>query len=277
MKKNFKGKAIYNPSGKAGEYSDWACNFYVGCSNGCYYCYLKKGLLAKTMGGNVPILKKCFKNNMHAIEIFENELVLNLDEIKKSSLFFSFTTDPMLEEIRLLTFLAISIAVNKYGINVKILTKRAEWVSGFVNFLTKSGRENDDRSWRKKIAFGFTLTGVDTAEMFASTNNERVKAMKELHDAGFRTFASIEPILDFKRSFYMMDQVKEFCDFYKVGLMSGDKYTDKSELFFFVDALIRKLENKHIYLKKSLRKQLDTSYDYVSTKFVEADYDMFKD
>ena len=24
--KNFKGKAIYNPSGKAGEYSYWACN-----------------------------------------------------------------------------------------------------------------------------------------------------------------------------------------------------------------------------------------------------------
>jgi hypothetical protein len=25
--KTFNGKAIYNPSGKAGEYSYWACNF----------------------------------------------------------------------------------------------------------------------------------------------------------------------------------------------------------------------------------------------------------
>ena len=33
----FNGKAIYNPSGKAGEYSTWACNFYVGCSNMCEY------------------------------------------------------------------------------------------------------------------------------------------------------------------------------------------------------------------------------------------------
>lgn len=58
--KNFKGKAIYNPSGKAGEYSYWACNFYVGCSNGCTYCYCKKGILAGAMGQDKPQLKKCF-------------------------------------------------------------------------------------------------------------------------------------------------------------------------------------------------------------------------
>jgi hypothetical protein len=27
--KRFNGKAIYNPQGKAGEYSNWGCNFYV--------------------------------------------------------------------------------------------------------------------------------------------------------------------------------------------------------------------------------------------------------
>jgi DNA repair photolyase len=48
---SFPGKAIYNPSGKAGEYSYWACNFFKGCSNGCEYCYLKKGVLKKTLGG----------------------------------------------------------------------------------------------------------------------------------------------------------------------------------------------------------------------------------
>lgn len=30
-----KGKAIYKPAGKAGEYAKYACNFYVGCSNDC--------------------------------------------------------------------------------------------------------------------------------------------------------------------------------------------------------------------------------------------------
>jgi hypothetical protein len=35
----FNGKAIYQPSGKAAEYAGYACNFYVGCSCGCTYCY----------------------------------------------------------------------------------------------------------------------------------------------------------------------------------------------------------------------------------------------
>ena len=55
--KTFKGKAIYNPSGKAGEYSYWACNFYVGCSNGCEYCYCKKDILAGSSGNRTFMYK----------------------------------------------------------------------------------------------------------------------------------------------------------------------------------------------------------------------------
>ncbi|MCL2434964.1 MAG: hypothetical protein FWD09_02345 [Lentimicrobiaceae bacterium] len=67
--KKFKGKAIYNPSGKAGEYSYWACNFYTGCSNGCQYCYCKRGVMAHTWS-DTPKLKACFKNKAHALEVF---------------------------------------------------------------------------------------------------------------------------------------------------------------------------------------------------------------
>ncbi len=44
--KRFNGKALYQPSGKAAEYSAWACNFYTGCSNDCEYCYCKRGVLS---------------------------------------------------------------------------------------------------------------------------------------------------------------------------------------------------------------------------------------
>lgn len=37
------GRVIYSPKGKAGEYAENAANFFVGCSNGCTYCYLRKG------------------------------------------------------------------------------------------------------------------------------------------------------------------------------------------------------------------------------------------
>ena len=107
--KAFKGKAIYHPSGKTGEYSEWACNFYVGCSNGCTYCYCKKGILARAIGGNVPTLKKCFKDEEHALKVFKNELEANFKELQKHGLFFSFTTDPFLPETVDLTCKAIII------------------------------------------------------------------------------------------------------------------------------------------------------------------------
>ena len=120
--KPFKGKAIYNPSGKAGEYSYWACNFYVGCSNGCTYCYCKKGILAPVMGQDKPQLKACFKSEKHALEVFGKELKENLEGLRKHGLFFSFTTDPMLAETYYLTLRAIGHCVNN-SIPVKILTK----------------------------------------------------------------------------------------------------------------------------------------------------------
>jgi DNA repair photolyase len=32
-------KAIYEPSGKAKEYGNLACNLYKGCGHKCSYCY----------------------------------------------------------------------------------------------------------------------------------------------------------------------------------------------------------------------------------------------
>lgn len=85
--KQFNGKAIYNPSGKAGEYAEWACNFYVGCSNGCEYCYCKKGILKAVMGQDKPQLKKCFKSENHALEVFESEVSFNIVELQKHGVF----------------------------------------------------------------------------------------------------------------------------------------------------------------------------------------------
>ncbi len=59
--KQFKGKASYNPFGKAGEYSYWACNFYTGCSNNCDYCYCKRGVMS-SVWSITPKLKSCFKD-----------------------------------------------------------------------------------------------------------------------------------------------------------------------------------------------------------------------
>jgi DNA repair photolyase len=272
--KNFKGKAIYKPSGKAAEYSEWACNFYVGCSNGCEYCYCKKGILAGAMGQDKPQLKKCFKDEHHAIEVFEKEMLANLDKLREHGLFFSFTTDPMLNETMELTYQAWGIALHQYQIPVKILTKWTGWVDDYLGFMNNSNSDNEEMEWRKNIAFGFTLTGHDELEPGASTNTERIEAMKKLHNSGFRTWASIEPIIDFPSARNMIKWSLGFCDLYKIGLMSGRKY-DVVEAQTFVEWL-NELEGPKIYMKQSLQKLTHYTNVELDEYFVESDYNIFK-
>lgn len=262
MSEIFKGKAIYNPSGKAGEYSYWACNFYVGCSNGCTYCYLKKGRGANILGGDKPTLKKCFKNESHALEIFSKELLLNVDEIKKDGLFFSFTTDPMIKGTFKLTFEAIKIC-QSLNVPVKILTKS---VIGIPQIMVCEFNKD-------LISYGFTLTGHDELEPNASTNDYRIHAMKTLSELGFKTFASIEPIIDFNSSKKMIDHISGFCDLIKVGLESGKKY-DYKEANSFMHHLVN-IKKPKIYIKESLRKLVDYG-DFTDPYFVERDYNVFE-
>lgn len=83
------GRVIYSPKGKAGEYAENAANFFVGCSNGCTYCYLRKGRGAKVLGGSRPELKKTLREYPYALDIFKNELLAHKEELQKTGLFFS--------------------------------------------------------------------------------------------------------------------------------------------------------------------------------------------
>jgi len=265
--KTFKGKAIYNPSGKAGEYSYWACNFYVGCSNGCEYCYCKKGILSGAMGGDKAVLKKCFMNEEYALQVFWQEISNNLPELQEHGLFFSFTTDPLLIETMELTWEAVYLCF-KFKIPVKILTKSTAWIN--------DSNYNPFLFWpecRQYISIGFTLTGHDELEPGASSNYERMIAMKKLHDLGFKTWASIEPIIDFKSSFEMIQDTNGFCDLYKIGLKSGSK-VNKSELVAFINGVLKQTEfyGAKVYFKDSLLKQAGITREELPANCVGRDY-----
>lgn len=267
--KAFNGKAIYQPAGKAAEYAKWACNFYVGCSNGCTYCYLKKGRGAAILGGDVPTLKKCFRDEEHAIEVFEKELRANLQELQKHGLFFSFTTDPMLHEAVVLTQHAINVC-KCHKIPVKILTKTTWWVNEAI-----VGADNYNAN--KLVAIGFTLTGHDALEPGASTNQERIEAMKKLHDAGFKTFASIEPVIDFDSSLEMIYLTRGYCDLYKIGLMSGQKvdraFYERLRSFNLAVVNLLAQTTAKVYWKDSITKCFDVFPD--ASCNVDRDYNIF--
>lgn len=248
-------KAIYMPKGKAGEYAKYACNFYKGCSNGCTYCYLKKGVLAHALGGCVPTLKSCLKNVSYAIDVFINELFDKRtnkpkEDIKKHGIFFTFTSDPCLPETMLLNFAAIHVCMGR-GVPVQILTKCTAWID------TEHGKALlDDPDAKKYLSVGFTLTGRDDMEPNAAPNAERIEAMRRIHEMGIRTWASIEPVIDIEASMRCFMESLCYCDVYKIGLMSGKRNYTKKEVTDFIKEIDKMAAffDAEVYWKESVRK-----------------------
>lgn len=271
-KKKFPGNAIYQSSGKAEEYSGWACNFYKGCSNQCSYCFCRKGFFKKNWH-DTPVLKDCFKGEEDAINQFREELAMCLGELRKSGLLFSFITDSLLPETMGLTAKAVGICMEK-GINVKLLTKRADFVDEFFRLL--SAKEGyDEEVCKRHIAFGFTLTGHDELEGNSSPNQERISTMKQLHERGYRIFVSAEPVIDPVSSLQVIRDTLGFCDLYKVGLLSGKKDYGKVKVRNLVDELLKLPEKPKIYLKDSVVKMLKLDRKTLPDNFVGSDYNMF--
>ncbi len=254
------GKALYTPNGAAREYAAVGCNFYTGCPHNCDYCYLKRGAPSKQLGGTEVQLKKCFKDVAHAKAILEKELDANLDYLKKVGIFLSFTTDPLIKETRELTSIAITEALMR-DIPVMLLTKDATFVKDECDFMAWMDAINIIH--RDKVAFGFTLTGRDDMESGASSNLERIQAMYAMSKRGFKTWASIEPIIDFTSSLEMIRMTTGFCNHYKIGLRSGVKrdYYDDDKLISFLWELgeLKKNHFMSFYLKDSIRKRLGES------------------
>lgn len=268
------GRVIYSPKGKAGEYAENAANFYVGCSNGCTYCYLKKGITAKVLGGNRPELKKTLREPPYALDIFTNELLAHKEELQRTGLFFSFTTDPLLPETERLTRQAVGVC-QRHGVPVKILTKCATGIDRFIDFAEAS------EGWNKsRIAIGATLTGCDELEPNAEPNQYRIGALVRAKRHGFRTFASVEPIppesLD--KAFSVIKLSYPFVDLYKIGLQSGGKY-NFVDLQLFCAAVTVYWDSMdvrpRIYWKDSFIKSAKINRQKLPGYCVAANWDLF--
>lgn len=218
-------------------------------------CYLKRGAPSKWLGDNIVQLKKCFRDEQHAFEVFRREAIKYLPTLRETGVFFSFTTDPMILETRYLTLYALEIlGIN--GIPAKVLTKNSEWMLSEPAklYLGAAKRRGYD------VAFGFTLTGRDDMEPKACPNINRIYAMKLLHDIGFKTWASIEPVIDWQSAERVIRMSLSCCDHYKLGLRSGVKkdYYNITESGAAIMRIVSMVEayGKTIYLKESARRLL---------------------
>ena len=268
------GTVLKLPKGAAMEYAKHSVSIYRRCSNQCMYCYLDKGQGCTTLGHGKPELRTCFKDEEAAISKFNKELLKDREQlIKDGGVFFCFITDPCLPETINATMRCAQIAMRE-GVPVTILTKMTDWVydTMYQNNILEHGRRTG------LLCVGFTLTGRDDQEPFASPNIERINAMKIIHDEWhIKTFASIEPIIQFNKSMAMIKETLAFCDLYKIGLMSkcGKDYYKEDDLQKFVAGLatIYDQNGTKMYIKESIRKRMDNPI--IGAISVSSDYNIF--
>lgn len=273
--KPFRGRALYQPSGAAGEYSQWACNLYNGCPNRCDYCYNRHSMTAKVLGADEVTMKKQLTNvpdpnggyymgddgKQHrimksALDILDEEIDQNRYAIlRDGGIFMSFVSDPLLPQTCQDTLVVLQLytkgaknsinAIRRQDIPVTILTKSAWWLNAYPYGDEDFGRDVREvlKAERNHLSLGFTLTGMELMERHCISNTEeRIRGMKWASENGIHTWASIEPVIDYDRAIAVISRSLPFCREYRIGLASklGIKY-DPAEVQSFkhqVEALI---------------------------------------
>lgn len=166
------------------EYGDYTMNHILGCAHGCKYpCY---AFLQKKRFGQILSYEDWLEPYLvsNTLDILNREIPRLKDKI--TSVQLCFTTDPFMygyDEIEQMTIAAIKI-LNDAGIKCTVLTK------GLLPLeLAKLSNTNE---------YGVTLISLDenyrkNTEPGAAPYEERLAALRALHDAGCNTWVSIEP------------------------------------------------------------------------------------
>lgn len=166
------------------EYGDYTMNHAQGCAHGCKFpCY---AFLMKRRFGQIKDyeewLEPCLVSN--TLELLDREIPRLRDKIQSVQL--CFTTDPFMNgypEVSAMSIAAIR-RLNNAGIRCTTLTK------GILPLeLAQLSPENEH---------GITLISLDESyrekmEPGAAPYADRLAALRTLHDAGCRTWVSIEP------------------------------------------------------------------------------------
>ncbi len=166
------------------EYGDYTINHVQGCAHGCKFpCYAM--MMAKRFGKAKTYEEWCEPQLVeNAIEILGKEIPKLKDKIKSVHLCFS--TDPFMygyDEVAQMS-IAIIKKLNVSGIKCTALTKGILPIE-----LATLSPENE---------YGITLVSLDEVfrqemEPNSAPYQERIDALRILHDAGCKTWVSIEP------------------------------------------------------------------------------------
>lgn len=264
-------QVIYEPKGKAREYSPLALNIYSGCDHDCKYCYVPniKGRFNSQYRHNDVLTRKDLLKNL--------EKQLKKDNITKQVL-LSFTADPYCKKNdELQAARGVLELLCKYDIPIAILSKGGGRILQDLDIFKKF----------KNIKVGASLTFIyknDSLKMEpgAALSEDRINTLRILSENKIKTWVSLEPVIDPEQTLRIIEMTHKFVDHYKIGKLNHNKkHEDKIDWALFLKnavILFRKY-NKKFYVKEDLLKfstpevQLnknETDKDYLClTKAVE--------
>lgn len=166
------------------EYGDYTMNHVQGCAHGCKYpCY---AYLMKKRFGQIKTYEEWLEPKLvsNTLELLDKEIPRLKEKIQSVQL--CFTTDPFMygyDEVKNMSIAAIK-KLNDAGIKCTTLTKGISPIE-----LADLSNENE---------YGITLISLDEEyrkkmEPGAAPYDKRLTALQKLHDAGCKTWVSIEP------------------------------------------------------------------------------------
>lgn len=124
----------------------------------------------------------------------------------------------------------------------------------------------DYKDIARLLTIGFTITGKDKLEPGAPSTEERIEALRELHDKYMvKTFVSLEPITSIHTASEVVKKTYKITDEIRLGAQSPikkDRY-DPNEFFGFITAvkfLARDLPCRFM-VKDSMYKQAENFED----------------
>ena len=237
---------IYAPSGMAKEYSPYACNLYIGCSHCCQYCYAPHTLQRRSEDYfGVP------SPRYNVLKYLEQDL-----QKKKH------------DKQILLSFIGDVYCRNKdNSATTRAALQLLDYYKAPVAVLSKGGQKmlrdlDVFKEFGTRIMVGSTLTFMDEEksrwwEPGASMPEDRLATLKALHDAGIRTLASFEPVIDPAESLRLIERTLQdnSVDHYKIGKLNNYKGMDKDQDWqgFLREVIaLPRPAGKQIYIKKCL-------------------------
>lgn len=238
---------IYEPKGRAAEYSELACNLYKGCGHKCLYCYGPRVTKTSLKDFQKPTARK------NILKRLEADVSKASTAERKKSVLLCFSCDPyqMLDQKLKITREAIKI-LHAGGFKVTILTKGGP----------RAERDFDLMGPKDTHAVTLTLLN-DTAsrkwEPKAALPLDRIKTLREAHHVrGMKTWVSLEPVIDPEAVFAIIALTYFYADLYKCGPLNYHPHSRTIDWAAFAVKVVDKFKEYGCayYLKEDLRKWL---------------------